>query len=421
MLCVMVSIIGSRLTGTLAQHWSLCMCAVLSVWLLWLLISNVSRLTLTTFACFATVCAYGIFFGVMAMETSLLLLCGGLFFARLHRNAWVVDGASGLLLGLCFLSRIDSLLYFFPLVSALWWRSNSTRKLSFSASLGSVIGAYCVLNIVYFGTPLPISGSAKAVSQVTGVHFVTWKYFFLIGRQNQLMLLTSMLLTVLRYWQASPAQRRLVLMSLLGVPLYCTVISIHSDWMIWEWYLFPTALHVIFLTLLDAQHPAASSNRLGYATMLCALASLAFVGVRNARLAMHENAMVEAGLRLRDLLAAEPDAVIAMGDRAGAVGELLPNRLIQLEGLVMDKAYLTYLRQSTSLTDIFRRYGVDYYVATAARSDGAGCFVTSEPEKAGADSFHLSSRLCAPVVASFTLDGYNTLLFDVRPLTRARD
>jgi hypothetical protein len=133
--------------------------------------------------------------------------------------------------------------------------------------------------------------------------------------------------------------------------------------------------------------------------VVCAVASLAFLGVRNARLAERENAMVEAGLRLRNLLAAEPTAVIAMGDRAGAVGELLPNRLIQPEGLVMDKAYLVdYLRRSKSIIDIIRRYSVDYYVATPARPGGLGCYVTREPETAGEDSFQLTSRLCAPLI-----------------------
>ena len=44
--------------------------------------------------------AYSIFFGVMAMETSLELFCGALFFLRLRANSYSVDCQTGALLGL---------------------------------------------------------------------------------------------------------------------------------------------------------------------------------------------------------------------------------------------------------------------------------------------------------------------------------
>jgi hypothetical protein len=89
---------------------------------------------------------------------------------------------------------------------------------------------------------------------------------------------------------------------------------------------------------------------------------------------------------------------------------VLPNRVIQLEGLVMDKAFLGYLRHATSIMDVLKRYGVDY-VATGPRVQAESCYLTSEPSQAGDDSFKLKSRVCAPVVDTFTLDGYATVVF----------
>ena len=93
------------------------------------------------------------------------------------------------------------------------------------------------------------------------------------------------------------------------------------------------------------------------------------------------------------------------------IGVLLVGRQNQL--MLLTTSLLTvwgYLRHVTSIMDVLKRYGVDY-VATGPRVQAESCYLTSEPSQAGDDSFKLKSRVCAPVVDTFTLDGYATVVF----------
>jgi hypothetical protein len=417
LLFVAFSILLEKATGLPAQAWSLFTCACLSIGMLAIVCANLKKLTSFNLAAIVTVAAYGIFFGVMAMETSIELFCTTLFFHRLRAASLTLDWRTGMLLGLCFLSRLDALIYFLPLVGLLWAVDSTRHKIQFAVPILLVVGLYLLLNERFFGVPLPISGAAKAVKHVTSIHASTWVGVLMIGRQNQLMLFTTMLLTI-RALIYSPRKIRIqILASVAGILLFFLVTSLHTDWPLLEWYLYPVALHAIFLAFLDA--PAAADGKngdlaIGIATMICALACVSLVGVRDSRLAYHQGALVEAARRLQRLFADDPRAVIAMGDRAGAVGQALPNRLIQLEGLVMDREYLETFRRAQSISDVLDRYGVDYYIATGARLESDGCYTTWEPSQAGADSFRLESHVCAPVVATFTLDGNTTVVFRLR-------
>jgi hypothetical protein len=204
--------------------------------------------------------------------------------------------------------------------------------------------------------------------------------------------------------------------SAVGVFLFFLVTSLHTDWVLLEWYLYPVALHVIFLASIEVpgDNNGSKKTALKCATLICAFGCVALIGVRNSRLAYHQGALVDAARRMQSFFASDPRAVIAMGDRAGAVGQALPNRLIQLEGLVMDHAYLEAFRSARSLSDVFDHYHVDYYIATGARRESDGCYTTWEPSQAGRDSFRLESHICAPVVMTFTLDGNTTTVFRLK-------
>lgn len=411
---VAIAVVVEKVSGIKAQIGSLAICACLSIGILTILCLNVQRLTPFLAAAILTLAAYCIFFGVMGMETSLELFLGTLFFLRTGASAFRVDAYSGILLALCFLARIDSLIYFFPLVLYLWWITPVRKKLQFAAPVFLTILIYCWSNQLLFDTALPISGAAKAVRHIKYLHSETWVDLLLTGRQSQLMLLATTLLTAWSALEVSREMRRYVFLSVLGVLLFYVVISLHSDWNILEWYLYPIALHLIFVsTVARTSKPIRSFGLLKATAVACAVGSLVLVGFRNSRMAEHQGALVEAAQRLQRLFANEPDATIAMGDRAGAVGQALPNRLIQLEGLVMDSDYLTGLRHSGSIMEILKRYNVHYYIATTSSRNDDGCYTTWEPSQSRGDSFKLQSRVCAPVVATFTLDGYTTVVFDV--------
>jgi len=91
--------------------------------------------------------------------------------------------------------------------------------------------------------------------------------------------------------------------------------------------------------------------------------------------------------------------------------------LIQLEGLVMDKDYLTSLHQQRPLREVLAKYHVRYYIATEYNKGNAavGCFDAVEPYMAGPHSPHLRGIFCETPVAVFPDAHKRTVIFDLAP------
>jgi hypothetical protein len=86
--------------------------------------------------------------------------------------------------------------------------------------------------------------------------------------------------------------------------------------------------------------------------------------------------------------------------------------LIQLEGLVIDKAFLANIRAERPLAEVLHEYGVRYYIATNS-VESHGCWLTSEPLVAGPDAPHMRGTFCMKPVAEFPHSGYNAVIFDL--------
>lgn len=420
LMLVILAVYLEKLTGILARNWALLMCASLAMTVLWMICLRVPRLTLSVAFIVIALAAYSIFFGVMGMETSMLLLCGGLMLFHLRDSGFRLNAVSGIFLSLCFLSRIDSLVFFFPITFYLWCASPVGRKVKTALPVMLTVGVYCLTNQRLFGVPFPISGLAKTVDFHHGImmHRATWEWL-LMGAQSQLMLVACILLTAWTITEVPSEQRRYAYLSALGVLLFYSVNSVISDWPILAWYLYPMALHLILLAVLDRTASNAPrwmtlSLPLRVLAASCALGALGMVGFRNVRHAGHQEAVMLAAERIQRIVSGQPGATIAMGDRAGAVGEIVPNRVVQLEGLVMDRDYINRLHQSKSINELLRGYKVDYYVATNPRAENDGCYTVWEPGESRGESFRLEGRICATVVASFTLDGWHTVVFRLR-------
>jgi hypothetical protein len=86
--------------------------------------------------------------------------------------------------------------------------------------------------------------------------------------------------------------------------------------------------------------------------------------------------------------------------------------LIQLVGLVIDKAFLANIRAERPLAEVLHEYGVRYYIATNS-VESHGCWLTSEPLVAGPDAPHMRGTFCMKPVAEFPHSGYNAVIFDL--------
>jgi hypothetical protein len=101
-----------------------------------------------------------------------------------------------------------------------------------------------------------------------------------------------------------------------------------------------------------------------------------------------------------------------MGDRSGTPGYMVSSPMIQLEDLMMDRAYLDKLRTQSPLDSVLREYGIEYYVSNDATFND-GCYRTREPFQAGSDSARMIGIFCQQPIAIFTHEGILTRIFSV--------
>jgi hypothetical protein len=120
----------------------------------------------------------------------------------------------------------------------------------------------------------------------------------------------------------------------------------------------------------------------------------------------------EASIEIQQFATTHP-GTYAMGDRAGRVAYLIPDPVIQTEGLMMDRDYLDYIRRETPLRKTLAHYEVRYYIATAYKPF-QGCFQAVEPAKAGPSSAHMRDKFCEKPVATYFHNDIETLIFDLQ-------
>ena len=342
----------------------------------------------------------------------------------------------GFLSSLAILARLDVALFLVVLLSfqvlatrrdgpAQWLR----RGVLFAAG-GFVLPVYLGMNYLYFGALTPISSVAKhlkpgiapslipAATLVRGMlpaeHYGTWLFVFpLFISFLGLLVLIDQLSS--RHGSFSP----LMMASLLFPFFHIGILSMLSDWPLWPWYFYPLALSCTFSLILFA---GTSTSRRTFALnpwVQSATAILLLTGMagRIVYRAIHPtagfNPMYEAAL---NIVAFDKDhhGKYAMGDRAGTVGYLLPDPLIQLEGLVMDKAYLKNVCARRNLIDVLRDYHVNYYVSTNPELTGS-CYRFVEPAKAGPASPKMHGELCEQPLMMVAHNGFTTAIFALQP------
>lgn len=326
----------------------------------------------------------------------------------------------GILLSCLFLSRLDSgilvalLLLATVAHPALRARLRTVQVAGVAAGLLPSV-AYLLSNRLLFHTLLPISGMAK---QLRFHHFPAsqpWTSLFHKAPTqlvNVIPILIALAVLPFVIRSLTPTRQVLFPVLLLFPFLYLTVLSFVSDWKLWDWYFWSlrVALLIAFAVLLAAP-PVQRLLRAPSATIALALVCFAL---------MLTNRRQTSGTDMRDIaqdlanFAQTHPGVYAMGDRSGVVGYLLPDPLVQTEGLVMDKGFLDLVRAGTPLDRALARYHVRYYVATAVTAPPPGCFHAVEPFQAGPDSAHMTTDLCQPPVARFIQRDYQTLIFDLQ-------
>ncbi len=317
------------------------------------------------------------------------------------------------------LARLDAAVLVMVVAAVALLTPEVRRQLTPASVVAAVVGLspvalYVASNVAWFDTLMPVSGMAKqlmppgepSAAVAAGVWQGTLSF-----RANVVLWLLVLVWATVRWPSLTWLQR--VLWSGMAFPLvYFALLSFRSDWWLSDWYLYPVRVGVACAMALVLSAPVWQG--LLSRTVVQALGALAALAVlmgtswkvNEGQLAVYQTAAA-----LVEFEKTHP-GIYAMGDRAGKVGYLMRSPVVQLEGLVMDKAYLGFMKRSAPLNEVLRHYKADYYVGSSHEPFDR-CFTAVEPYQSGDRSPKVVGEFCERPVARFTFGGVETLVYKV--------
>ena len=382
---------------------------------------------LLAFALSAAVTLYSVtlfFYGMEVTLTVPLLLgtvCLLLQVDWLQRG-WRQTFALGLLLSALALSRIDTLIFGGLVLAGLLITPSLRRLIRPELVAGALLGLlplvfYFVLNRVEFDTFLPISGMAKELKSDHLPSLEPWKVFFHpLAAGFTLVFLAALLLLPRVAPRITPMARVVFPAGILFPFVYYLILCCVSDWTLWGWYYYPLRTALCISLLVFVLFPPLS-RFLQRTTVVALLVLTVFAALGLTRWRRQQVDIYDASVEIAHFAQTHP-GIYAMGDRAGRVAYLMPDPILQTEGLMMDRPYLELLKRQTPLREVLAKYNVRYYVATAY-DPFTGCFEANEPAKAGPHSAHLRGEFCEQPQATFLHNGVETLIFTIGPARAA--
>ena len=377
---------------------------------------------LLAFALSAAVTLYSVslFFYGMEVTLTVPLFLGTV--CLLLRTDWLERGwshtfALGLLLSALVLSRIDTLIFGGLVLLGILLSPALRRLIRPDLVAGALLGLlplvfYFVLNRVEFDTFLPISGMAKELKSDRLPSLEPWKVFFHpLAAAFTLIFLVALLLLPRVAPRITPMAKVVFPAVLLFPFVYYFILCCVSDWTLWGWYYYPLRTAFCISLLVFVLYPP-FGRVLARPAVVAFLVLAVFAALGVTRWRRQQVDIYDASVEIAAFARTHP-GIYAMGDRAGRVAYLMPDPIVQTEGLMMDRPYLDLLRRQVPLREVLAKYNVRYYVGTAY-DPFTGCFEANEPAKAGPHSAHLRARFCEQPQATFFHNGVETLIFDTQ-------
>ncbi len=310
------------------------------------------------------------------MEISLVVFCIALLVEALEAAKTHKHG--GVLLGLACAAvvgaRIDAAFFIAPiLLFAPLPRRTRLTALAVMAGLGAVYG---LANLLIFGALTPISSGIKSLGGLQINHPLLLQLSQVLhgAATGQLYFVTLAGLagSPVLIWRSRPGTvaRTLAIGATIGGAVYVAKLLFASSWVIWNWYNFPLMFPLIAgfyvgVDLLERWRLAIGWNRLAERVAgglgVVVLSAQAVTGVMGPfRVDVGYAALnTRAVARFAPILAGQR---IAMGDRAGAFAMAYPGPVVQLEGLVNDKAYFAAIKRRDDVTQLLCDRGVRFVV-----------------------------------------------------------
>ena len=375
------------------------------------------------FAFSAAVTLYSVMLFFYGMEVTLtvpllLTTIGVLLQVEWLQRGWRQAFLLGLLLSALVLSRIDTLIFGGLVLLGILGTPALRRLIRPDLVGGTLLGllpvlAYAVLNRLEFHTFLPISGMAKELKFDHLPSLEPWRVFFHPLPLSFALIFVIALVLLPRVAPRLSPMARIVFPAVILFPfVYYAILCCVSDWTLWGWYYYPLRTAFFISLFIFALYPPLA-RVLQRPAVVGLLVLAVFVALGLMRWRRQQVDIYDASVEIARFAQTHP-GLYAMGDRAGRVAALMPDPILQTEGLMMDRPYLELIRRQTPLREALARYNVRYYVGTAYEPF-TGCFQASEPAKAGPRSAHMRAQFCEAPEATFSHEGVETLIFDLKP------
>jgi hypothetical protein len=316
----------------------------------------------------------------------------------------------GIVIALVCLTRLDAVLTVLPLAAFAAARGRpraltaTGRAVRLLGPAAGALGIYACVNLLVFDTATPVSGQAKSLG---GPFWNTLpvEQFLQAGQVGDdplwlgvatLALFAVALLT--RDWRRACARRRLMASAgciLIGQVLLLAYLVVATSFQVWAWYYYGIALTAFCAATLVGRSLVRWLGAAGSA--ICVAGCLAFAVVQIPVTFLSGLSHSPRGTAAADFLATElpPDAVLAMGDRAGLIGYLADRPMLQLEGLMADAEWLEDLETGRALDRMIDEE-VEYYIWSGwvagrpAEIDGQPCLVLTEPRAGDGPKFDVT-------------------------------
>jgi hypothetical protein len=316
----------------------------------------------------------------------------------------------GVVLALVCLTRLDAALTVGPLALLAALRTRpalavvARRLVRLVGPSAAALSVYVLVNLLLFGTATPVSGQAKSL----GAPFRNMRpleQFLQAGQKGEqplwlgaASLALCAVAAVAGDWRSSLPARRLmgaVLCILGGQALLLTYLVFATSYQVWAWYYYSIALTSFCAGTLLGRSLLRRFGSYGRWLCLAAGASFAIAQIPTVFFSgLNHTPRATATVEFLDA-ALPPDAVVAMGDRAGLVGYLLDRPMLQLEGLMADARWLRDLEEGTA-HERMAEEGVEYYLwsgAVAGRPVDRGygpCLAMTEPRAGDGPKFEVT-------------------------------
>jgi len=315
---------------------------------------------------------------------------------------------------------------------------------------GVAVPIYAAFNLLEFGSIMPVSALSKQLVTRFGINLsylraiATWTAY---GKTGGVLLAVGVVAVVVlrrRRAQGEALVRAEALFAGgLALAFACTLFFVNTlnGWMYFSWYSYPfapalvaalTFTGTIALPRVEASwRTRASAAAVVGAAIVASFQAASYFVVHGPLWSVGDNGLLAMSLELADRMRTR-EGVCGMGAVAGFSTYAMNRPVVQLEGLVADRAMVEHIRREDDLRSVLAAYHVDYFVVSlpAHMEKRDGCYSVSEPnpEWAGKRVATMQGSICAEPVEHFetripphrwslfsTLDTY---VFDARDLRR---